>query len=91
MPNEPNWDNRIIVGHDAKIGSNLTIYQHVTISHGDVIIGDNVMLGAGAVVLPNVTTGNNVKVEINCVVVENIPDDSTVVLPKPRIIAKAIL
>ena len=86
----PHGPNGIIVGHDAKVGKNLTIYQHVTIAHGNVIIGDNVMLGAGAVILPNVTIGDNVKVGAKCVVIENIPNDSTVVLSKPRIIIKDI-
>lgn len=32
--------------------------------------------------------GNNVKIGTNCVVVEDIPDNATVVLSKPRIIIK---
>ena len=49
-------------------------------------IGDNVLLGAGSKVLPSVNIGNNVKVGANCVVVEDVFDNATVVLPKPRII-----
>ena len=41
---------------------------------------DNVMIGAGAKILPGVTIGNNVKVGANCVVVEDVPDNCTVVL-----------
>lgn len=44
------------------------------------------MFGAGAKVLPNVSIGNSVKVGANCVVVEDVPDGATVVLPKPSII-----
>lgn len=51
---------------------------------------DNVMIGAGAKILPGVTIGNNVKVGANCVVVEDVPDNCTVVLPKPRVIAKLL-
>ena len=40
--------NDIIVGHDAQIGANVTILQQVTIEHGGVIIGDNVLIGKGA-------------------------------------------
>lgn len=36
----------------------------------------------------NVHIGNNVKIGANCVVVEDIPDNATVVLQKPRIILK---
>ncbi|WP_044137431.1 serine O-acetyltransferase [Bacteroides oleiciplenus] len=87
-PYLPHGANGIIVGHDAYIGSNITIFQQVTISQGGVKIMDDVMLGAGAKVLPGVTIGNNVKVGANCVVVEDVPDNATVVLPKPRIIIK---
>ncbi len=87
-PHLPHGPNGIIVGHDVYIGSRITIFQQVTISHGEVIIGDNVMLGAGSKVLPGVTIGNCVKVGANCVVCENIPDNATVVLLKPRIILK---
>nr|WP_254592908.1 hypothetical protein [Bacteroides sp. Marseille-P8574] len=38
--------------------------------------------------MPGVSIGNNVKVGANAVVVENVPDNATVVLPKPRIILK---
>ncbi|MDC1846523.1 MULTISPECIES: hypothetical protein [Bacteroides] len=38
--------------------------------------------------MPGVSIGNNVKVGANAVVVEDVPDNATVVLPKPRIILK---
>ncbi len=55
---------------------------------GGVEIGDNVFIGAGAKILSGVTIGNNVKIGANAVVVEDIPDNATVVLQKPRIITK---
>lgn len=55
---------------------------------GGVKIGDNVLIGAGAKILPRVHIGDNVKIGANCVVVEDIPDGATVVLQKPRIIIK---
>lgn len=85
-PHLPHGLNGIIVGHDAIIGRECTIFQQVTIAHGGVRIGDKVLIGAGAKILPYVTIGNNVKIGANCVVVEDIPDNATVVLPKPRII-----
>ena len=63
------------------------IYHQVTLA-GNGFIGDNCMLGAGAKVLGGVKLGNNVKVGLNAVVIEDIPDDSTVVLSKPRIIKR---
>lgn len=84
----PHGPNGIIVGHDSIIGKNCTIFQQVTIAHGNVIIGDNVLIGAGAKILPGVSIGNNAKIGANCVVVEDVPDNATVVLHKPRIIVK---
>lgn len=72
--------NGIIVGHDAQIGANVTSLQQVTIENGGVVIGDNVLIGKGACIKSGVKVGDNVKIGANCVVVENIPDNATVVL-----------
>lgn len=80
--------NGIIIGHDAQIGSNVTILQQVTIEHGGAVIGDNVFIGKGAYIKAGVKVGNNVRVGANCVVIEDIPDNATVVLSKPRIIIR---
>lgn len=60
----------------------------MTIAHGNVIIGDNVLIGTGAKILPGVTIGNNVKIGANAVVIEDVSDNATVVMNKPRIIVK---
>lgn len=64
------------------------IHQQVTISHGGCVIGDNVVLGAGCKVLRGVRIGNNSRIGANAIVVEDIPDNSTCVLQKPRIIVR---
>ena len=87
-PNLPHGPKGIIVGHDLIIGRNVTIFHQVTLGHGGSFIGDNVMFGAGSKLLKGVDVGDNVKVGANCVVVENVPNNATVVLPKPRIIIK---
>lgn len=46
---------------------------------GRVIIGDNVFIGAGSIVLPGVTIGNNVVIGANSTVTKDIPDNSLVV------------
>jgi serine acetyltransferase len=85
----PHGPHGIIVGSDAKVGSGCIIYHQVTIAGGNVIIGDRVELGAGSKVLPNVKIGNHCHVGANAVVVEDMPDYSTCVLQKPRIILKS--
>src|SRR5690606_20919170 len=79
-PNLPHGPIGIFIGHDCLIGRNAIIYHQVTIMQGDVKIGNNVLIGAGAKILSGVTIGDNVKIGANCVVVEDVPDGSTVVL-----------
>ncbi len=85
----------IFISGGAEIGKNVTIYQHLTIGsvytenskkRGAPKIGDNVVIGAGAKIVGGVTVGNNVKIGSNVVVFEDIPDNCTVVVDKPRII-----
>lgn len=84
----PHGPAGIFVGHDVKVGKNVAIYQQATIAHGKVVIGDNVLLGAGSKILPNCCIRSNAKIGANCVVAENIPEFATAVLPKSRIILK---
>ena len=90
-PNLPHGLYGIIVSHNAVIGKNVTIFHQVTIGEGNggaPTIGDNVYIGAGAKIIGGITIGNNVKIGANCVVFMDIPDNCTVVSPKPRIIIK---
>ena len=90
-PNFPHGLYGIIVSHNAHIGKNTTIFHQVTIGEGKggaPTIGDNCLIGAGAKITGNIRIGNNVKIGTNCVVVEDVPDNATVVLSKPRIIIK---
>lgn len=89
IPNFPHGLYGIVVSHNAVIGSNCTIYHQVTIGEGNggaPIIGDNVLIGAGAKVIGQIKIGNNVKIGAGCVVTDNVPDNATVVSQKARII-----
>lgn len=71
------------------IGDNCWINQNVTIgSNGKGIptIGNNVNIGAGAILLGPIHVGNNVKIGAGAIVVNNIPDNCTVVSEKARIV-----
>lgn len=81
--------NGIVIAGGATIGHNVTIFHQVTIgrSHGKApTIGDNVFIGPGAKIFGGIRIGNNVNIGANCVVFQDVPDNATVVLQKPRII-----
>ena len=76
----------VVIGETAIIGDNCTIYQGVTLggtgkehNKRHPTLGNNVVVGAGAKVLGNITIGNNVKIGANSVVLKDVPDDCTVV------------
>ena len=52
-------------------------------------IGDNVLISRKSSIYgaKNISIGNNVRIGAGCVVAQDIPDNATVVMPKPRIIA----
>ena len=95
MPTFPHGLTGIFISNGAKIGKNCVIFHQVTIGSntlpdsrgkGAPVIGDNVFIGCGAKIIGNVRIGNNVRIGANCVVTQDIPDNATVVLEKPRII-----
>lgn len=88
------WSNKIDKGHAflLEIGDRVTIsdarillpdastkrflgYSRV----GKVVIGNDVFIGADAIILPGVTIGNNVVIGAGSVVTSDIPSDSVVV------------
>ena len=76
----------IVIHHDTKIGENVKIYQNVTIGNPGVIVGNECLLGAGAVLLGPCIIGDYVKIGANAVVNYDVPDNCTAVGVKSRII-----
>lgn len=90
-PQLPHGLRGIFISHNAQIGKNARIYHHVTIGEGTggaPVIGDNVLIGAGAKIIGNIVIGNNVRIGAGCVVTCDVPDNCTVVMNKPRIIKR---
>jgi len=90
-PHLPHGLNGIIVSHNAKIGRNCTIFHQVTIGEGRggaPVIGDNVLIGAGAKIIGGVRIGSNVKIGAGCVVAKDVPDGATVVTGDIKMIIK---
>jgi serine O-acetyltransferase len=76
----------VVIGETAEIGNNVTLFQGVSLGgtgketgKRHPTIGDNVVIGAGAKVLGNITIGNDVYIGANAVVLTSVPDDCTVV------------
>lgn len=78
-----------IINGRAKIGKNCSVMHNVTIGIGKggvPTIGDNVHIGAGAILLGGITIGNNVRIGAGAIVVEDVPDNCTVICEKARVI-----
>ncbi len=78
-----------VINGSAIIGRNCTVLHNVTIGGargGAPIIGDNVYIGAGALVIGGIRVGDNVKIGAGAIVVEDVPDNCTVVSKKAYII-----
>jgi serine O-acetyltransferase len=75
-----------------RIGSNCWINQQVTIGYSarneSPVIGDNVVINAGAKVIGGVSIGDNSKVGANAVVVKDVPANVTVVGVPARIVRR---
>ena len=76
----------IVIAGRCKIGSNCTIHQGVTLgqSHfgkhqGFPIVGNNVLIYAGAKICGGIRIGNNVVIGSNAVITNDIPDNCVVV------------
>ena len=75
-------------GYPLKVGKNVTI-GHLVMLHG-CTIGDNSLIGIGAVILNNVKIGKNCIIGAKSLITENkeIPDNSLVVGSPGRVIRK---
>jgi serine O-acetyltransferase len=76
----------VVIGETAEIGERVTLYQGVTLGGTGFARGkrhptleDDVTVGSGAKLLGPVTVGRNAKVGANTVVIEDVPDHTTVV------------
>jgi len=84
----------VVIGETSVIGDDVVIYQQVTLGGVSTssgkrhpTVGNNVVIGAGAKVLGNITLGNNSKIGANSVVVKDVPCCATAVGVPARIIS----
>jgi len=76
----------VVIGETAILGENITLFQGVTLGgtgkesgKRHPTLGNNIVVGAGAKVLGNITIGDNSYIGANAVVLRDVPHNSTVV------------
>ncbi len=86
----------VVIGETTIVGDDVTLYQGVTLGgtgketgKRHPTIGNNVVIGAGARVLGNITIGENSRVGAGSVVLRDVPDNSTIVGVPGHIVFRA--
>ena len=76
----------VVIGETSIVGDDITLYQGVTLGgtgkeqgKRHPTLGNNVVVGAGAKILGNITIGENCRIGAGSVVLRDVPDNSTVV------------
>jgi serine O-acetyltransferase len=76
----------VVIGETAVVGDDVLLYQGVTLGGTGITkgkrhptVGNNVVIGAGAKVLGDITVGDNSYIGANAVVIKDVPPNSTVV------------
>jgi serine O-acetyltransferase len=86
----------VVIGETTIVGDDVTLYQGVTLGGTGKEVGkrhptirNNVVIGAGARVLGNITIGENSRVGAGSVVLRDVPDNSTIVGVPGHIVFRA--
>ncbi|MBQ8669077.1 serine O-acetyltransferase [bacterium] len=88
----------VVIGETTIIGDDVLLYQQVTLGgtgkesgKRHPTIGNKVIVGAGAKVLGNIIIGDNVRIGAGSVVVEDVPENSTVIGVPGRVVHRAVI
>ncbi len=87
----------VVIGETTDIGTDVTIYQGVTLGGTSTetgkrhpTVGDRVIIGAGAKVLGPIVIGDDSRIGANAVVVKPVPPGSVVVGVPGQVIARSL-
>jgi len=84
----------VVIGETTQIGDNCVLFHNVTLGgtgkhkgKRHPTIGNNVMIGTGAILLGPIKVGNNVKIGANTfILMQDVPDNTTVAGTPGRIV-----
>lgn len=82
----------VVISEHAVLGDRCMVYQHVTIgaledgSDEVPVVGDDVVIGANAILLGPIAIGNGVKIGAGSVVLHDIPNGATAVGVPARVL-----
>lgn len=90
---------KVTIGKNVAIGPNVCIYDHDhrfnengkmdnEYSKGEIVIGNNVWIGAGCIILKNTIIGDNSIIGAGSIIKGNIPNNSLVTSDRKTIIKK---
>jgi serine acetyltransferase len=72
-------NGKLIAGEHLLLTGGNCLGARTSLAYGDFVIGDNVSLGANAVILGPLTLGNQTQIGAGAVVIESAPDHVTLV------------
>ena len=88
----------VVIGATTIIGDDVLLYQGVTLGgtgneHGKrhPTLGNNIVVGSGAKVLGNIEIGSNSRIGAGSVVIDDVPENSTVTGIPGRIVRQKLL
>jgi serine O-acetyltransferase len=85
----------VVIGETCEIGDDVILYQGVTLGgtgkekgKRHPTIGNNVVISSGAKILGSFRVGDHSRIGANAVVLEEVPENTTVVGPKGRVVKR---
>lgn len=76
----------VVIGETTVIGNNVMLFHNVTLGGTGITktkrhptIEDNVIIGAGSLILGNITIGKNSKIGAGAIILKDVPKNSTIV------------